>query len=107
MAEVALIYLPDGESASKQGVDDFLASGNKSVEDLLELATTELQEPPTAEVEHETPPIPYRETPDGLVWDKHTKDGVMPTSLTNFTARIIGDIIEDDGAEERRAFEIE
>jgi hypothetical protein len=105
MAEVALIYLPDGEGGRKQGVDDFLASGN-SVEDLLKLATTELQEPPQEE-EDEAPPIPYRETPHGLVLDKHTKDGLIPTPLTNFTARIIGDIVEDDGAEQRRSFEIE
>jgi hypothetical protein len=50
---------------------------------------------------------PYRETPGGLVWDKPTQNGSVPTPLTNFTARIVRDIAEDDGAEVRRNFEIE
>lgn len=41
-AKVALIYLPSGDSASKQGVDDFLASGH-TVDDLLALASPELR----------------------------------------------------------------
>jgi hypothetical protein len=105
MAEVALIYLPTGEGGTKQGVDDFLASGN-SVEDLLALATTELREPPQEE-EDEVLCIPYRETPRGLVWDKPTQNGPVPTPLTNFTARITGDVVEDDGAGETRSFEVE
>jgi hypothetical protein len=105
MANVAAIYLPAGEGETKQSVDDFLASGN-SVDDLLALASTELHEPPQ-EGEEEAPPIPYRETPHGVVWDKHTKEGPIPKQLTNFTARITGDVVEDDGAEERRSFEIE
>src|SRR5262249_33766597 len=35
------------------------------------------------------------------------RDGFIPTPLTNFTARIIADIAEDDGAEVRRVYEIE
>ncbi len=104
-ANVAVIYLPAGEGGSKQGADDFLAAGN-SVDDLLALATTELREPPCEE-ENEAPPIPYRETPQGLVLDKLTKEGIVPVLLANFTARITGDVVEDDGAEERRRFEIE
>ena len=83
-----------------------LAAGN-SVDDLLELATTALREPPGGEEEDEVPPIPYRETPHGLVWDKSTRDGSVPTRLTNFVARITGDVVEDDGAVQRRFFEIE
>ena len=48
MAEVGIIYLPPGESAKKQGVDDYLAAGH-SVSDLLSHATTELREPPEGE----------------------------------------------------------
>lgn len=104
MAEVSLIYLPHGEDGSKQGVDDFLASGN-SVDDLLALATPELREPP--QEEDDELPNPYRENQRGLVWEKSTKDGPVPVQLTNFTARIIGDVVEDDGAEQWRRFEIE
>ena len=105
MAEVSIIYLPPAEGGSKQGVDDFLASGN-SVDDLLALATTELRDPPQEE-EDEAPFIPYRETSHGLIWDRTSKEGIHPTPLTNFTATVRGDIVEDDGAEESRSFEIE
>lgn len=105
MADVTLIYLPTGENGTKQGVDDFLAAGN-SVDDLLALATSELREPPREE-EEEVPSIPYRSTPHGHFWDKLTKDGPVPMLLTNFAATITSDIVEDDGAQERRSFEIE
>jgi hypothetical protein len=106
MAEVRVIYLPSGEGGSKQGVDDFLAAGN-SVDDLLSLATTELKKPPPDENEDLTANVPYRATPGGLVWDRPTQNGSVPTPLTNFTARITADISEDDGAEVRRYFGIE
>ena len=103
-AKVAVVYLPATEGGSKQGVDDFLAAGN-SVEDLLSLATTELREPPRDE-EDEAMPIPYQETSRGLVWEKHTAHGSVPVMLSNFTARITGDVVEDDGAVQSRRFEI-
>ena len=49
----------------------------------------------------------YEERPDGLYWHKQTKDGFVPTRLSQFTARIITDIIEDDGESEERFLEIE
>jgi hypothetical protein len=57
-----LIYLPAGEGAKKQGVDDYLAAGH-TVDDLLSHATPELKNPPRDEV----PEHPYRATPGGLV----------------------------------------
>ena len=106
MAVVRAIYLPPGEGGAKQGVDDFLAAGNE-VDDLLSLATTELREPPPDEDEDLTANLPYRATPGGLIWDKPTQNGSVPTPLTNFTARITADVSEDDGAEVRRYFGIE
>jgi hypothetical protein len=105
MADVALIYLPPGEGASKQGVDDYLASGC-TIDDLLALATRELRDPLRDEEEGEHP-LHYRATASGLVWDKPTQNGPVPTPLTNFTARITADVAEDDGAEVKRSFEIE
>lgn len=102
MADVALIYLPPAEGGGKQGVDDYLAAGH-DVEDLLALATTELSSLP----HDEQPIIPYRAAPEGLVWDRPTRDGAVPTPLTNFIATIVADVAEDDGAEVRRKFEIE
>lgn len=49
----------------------------------------------------------YAATPDGIVWYKPTKDGPMPTHLTNFEAKIIADILIDNGAESWRMFNIE
>src|SRR5262249_36562052 len=80
---------------------DFLAAGFP-VAALIAKATGKLRSGP--EPEHE---FPYKETPHGLVWLKPTRDGVMETPLCNFTARIISGVIEDDGVEIRRAFEIE
>jgi hypothetical protein len=102
MANVTLVYLPPGEGGSKQGVDDYLAAGH-GVDDLIALATTELKNPPRDYL----PTIPYRATPEGLVWDRPTPDGPVPVPLTNVTAKIVADVVEDDGAEVRRRFEVE
>ncbi len=101
-AKVALIYLPTAEAGKKQGVDDYLSAGH-TADDMLALATHELRKLPR----EERPAIPYRDTPGGLVWEKPTQNGSVPTPLTNFDARIVGDVSEDDGAEVRRVFEIE
>jgi hypothetical protein len=53
-------------------------------------------------------PPEYRTTPDGLVWLKTTANGEVPTLLTNFTATIVADIVEDDGSGEiRRVFALD
>ena len=102
-AHVRLIYLPSGPGGAKVGLDDLLSAGH-SVDDLLALATTELRPAPGADAPAGSP---YRETPAGLVWDKPTANGTVTTPLTNFRARIIAQVVEDDGAEQRRLFEIE
>ena len=51
--------------------------------------------------------LPYRETPSGLVWLKQTREGEFEIPLPNFAARIVAEVQHDDGAEVRRAFEIE
>ncbi|MBI5284956.1 MAG: DUF3854 domain-containing protein [Chloroflexi bacterium] len=102
-AEVAIVYLPGGPHAEKVGVDDYLAGG-RSVGDLIALASTELRLGDRGGADDDAP---YRATDQGIVWRKQTRDGLVDTPLTNFTARIVADIVEDDGAEERRSFEIE
>ncbi|HZA25593.1 MAG TPA: hypothetical protein VFA32_23850, partial [Dehalococcoidia bacterium] len=52
-------------------------------------------------------PFPYEETPGGIIWNRDTPEGNVPTPLTTFTARIVGQVVEDDGAEVRRLLEIE
>jgi hypothetical protein len=102
-ADVQLIYLPAGPGGAKVGLDDFLAAGH-TVDDLLALATTELRPAPGGDAPAGSP---YRETPAGLVWEKPTANGTVATPLTNFRARIVAQVVEDDGAEQRRLFEIE
>lgn len=51
--------------------------------------------------------VPYQATHSGLLWLKPTRDGHVSVPLTNFTAGIVGEVAEDDGAEVRRTFEIE
>jgi hypothetical protein len=102
-ARVRVIYLPPGPAGEKQGLDDFLATP-RPVGDLLSLATTEVR--PLAAETHSTGGVPYRATPNGLVWHRPTAEGPVPVPLTNFTARIVGDVSADDGTDEHRSFEI-
>jgi hypothetical protein len=46
-------------------------------------------------------------TDSGLVWLKPVKDGTVEVALANFTATIVTDVIEDDGVECERRFELE
>jgi hypothetical protein len=103
-AEVQVIYLPHGEGGKAQGVDDYLVAGH-SVDDFLAHATPELREPPRDDEEHSI--ATYVSTPGGIVWNKPSRYGTNPTPLTSFTAEIVGDVVEDDGAEEKHTFEIE
>lgn len=97
------IYLPSGPHGEKVGVDDYLAGG-RSIDDLIALASSELRSADRAGADDDTP---YRATDQGIIWHRQTQNGPIETPLTNFTARIVADIVEDDGAEERRSFEIE
>ena len=87
---VSFIYLPAGKHGEKVGVDE-----------LLGLASAKLRRPPPSDRE-----LVYETTPSGLVWNKETRDGRQPVPLTDFTAEIVSDITEDDGAESTRALEL-
>lgn len=52
----------------------------------------------------QTGAAPYVVTPAGLIWRKPTLSGAIEVPLTNFSAEIVADVAEDDGAEERRTF---
>ena len=102
-ARVWLIYLPVDPSGKKTGVDDYLVAGH-TMDELLALATPTLRSLPKDATEHDQP---YRATESGLWWHKPTQNGAVDVPLTNFTARITGNVAEDDGAEVRRRFDIE
>jgi Domain of unknown function (DUF3854) len=102
-AHVRLIYLPAAPTGAKVGLDDFLAAKHTR-DELLALATTELRGAPGRD---DPPPPPYRDTPTGLVWERPTANGTVAVPLTNFSARIIAQVVEDDGAEQRRLLEVQ
>jgi hypothetical protein len=101
-ADVLPVYLPSAAEGHKQGVDDYLAAGH-TADELLKHATPVMKRLPA----EDKPALPYRATPAGLIWDKPTQSGTIPTPLTNFTAKITADVVEDDGAEVQRRFEVE
>jgi hypothetical protein len=104
-ARAHLIHLPQNGSNGKTGLDDFFAAGH-SIDDLLALACDEIRELPRHDTDGEFAG-PYRLTPTGLSWAKPTREGEILVPLTNFSAKIVGQVVEDDGVETRRLIEIE
>ncbi len=102
-AIVHLIYLPSGPAGAKQGLDDYLAAGH-TVEELLALASDELR--PIEGQRDDGGTGPYRETDSGVIWLKSTPHGEEHVRLTNFGARIVADVVRDDGVETHRLFEV-
>ncbi len=108
-ADVRIVHLPD--LSQKGDVTDWLEAGGTS-EALIDLVeATGAYVPPaqddSARPRGEKTDCSYRATSDGLVWLKPTREGSVDVPLTNFTARIIGDIVRDDGVEHSLTFEIE
>jgi len=105
-ARVRFIYLPAGPHGEKVGLDDYLAAGH-TPKDVLALAEDELRPPPADEArDGERIVGAYKETASGILWLRDTRDGRVETTLTNFPARIVGNVAEDDGAEIRRVLEV-
>jgi len=102
--KVHFVYLPPRADGAKQGLDDFLAAGH-TVRDLLALASDELR--PIEEDGTEGDRLPYLEEDGCLWWRRQTREGEVLARLTNFRARIVGELVRDDGAETQRLFEIE
>ena len=50
---------------------------------------------------------PYRIMNGGIVRLKNTREGEIPQRLTNFTARVVQEVVRDDGAEVRRMYRLE
>jgi len=97
--------LPHGTDGAKVGLDDFLLGHTAA--DVLALAEDELRPPPAdAAREGERIVGSYKETPSGIVHLRDTREGRVETPLTNFAARLVGNVAEDDGAEVRRILEV-
>jgi hypothetical protein len=106
-AEVWIVYLPDGPHGEKIGLDDYLATG-KTREDLLQLARRELPPKPSRQEESLSLIAPiYRATESGIVRVSYDDEGNEELfQVTNFTAEISANVLEDDGANSTRHFEV-
>jgi Domain of unknown function (DUF927) len=84
----------------KTGVDDYVVAHGPCV--FAALLAQAQEKPGVASVQ--TPR--YQQAKDGMIWMKPSPDGDEPVSLTNFTAEIVADIVEHDGMEARRYYEL-
>ena len=100
------VILEQWDGMLAKGVDDALVRGVP-----IRRASLEPPHPPaaTAKSPQESPDAAssYRSTPRGLVWIRQSRNGPIDVRLTNFDARIVADVLEDDGVEIRRRFEIQ
>jgi hypothetical protein len=103
-AQVWVVHLPSGPDGQKVGLDDYLAAGH-SADEVLNLASQDLV---ASSRQDELMVGPYRQTREGIFLIKETLDGPLEIPLTNFPARIITEIVHDDGADnESKEYEIE
>jgi hypothetical protein len=103
-AHVQVVHLPSGPNGEKVGLDDFLAAGHTR-DDVLRLASSALPrlEQPDSDGDG---PHPYRAEACGIVYEKPTRDGAVDVPLCNFTARIVAEVVEDDGVEQHRLVQL-
>jgi hypothetical protein len=104
VATVYDILFPEPTPGVKVGADDFFVSGHTKI-DLFGLDTVELTDDDpdgTAGVTRDDDANhPYISTPAGIVYRRPTQNGPVDQPLSNFTARIVEEVIADDGASER------
>ena len=107
-ARVNIVYLDPEPSGAKVGLDDFFAAaaadGKKPMPELLARAESDLRPIPRDDRAEEAPTLA---TPAGIVYRKPTQNGPVDQLLSNFTARIVEEVIADDGASERAELAIE
>ena len=86
------------------GLDDFLAAGHDR-DDVLRLASPTMPRLEQQESDDDGP-HPYRTEAGGMVYEKPTRDGAVDVPLCNFTARILAEVVEDDGVEQHRLIQL-
>ncbi|MBN2326834.1 MAG: DUF3854 domain-containing protein [Candidatus Omnitrophica bacterium] len=106
------IRIESWDEQDGKGIDDALANGADiryiSPEEIHK-CMSDLQDAPGApdDSPQELDPLPYRETPKGIVYIQQVKGGESSLPLCNFNARIIEEIECDDGLESLLSFLIE
>ena len=101
------VVLESWDRVLAKGVDDALVRGLPIQRAPLKVGGSQVPPTPLPQVNQQSRGHPYRSTPEGLVWDRQTASGRVAVPLTNFRAIIATDVLEDDGAQVRRRFEVE
>jgi hypothetical protein len=110
-ARVQVLTLPG--LADKGDVSDWIGNGGTAEElqhliaEAPEWQDSEVAAPTQLRSRDRIQPPQYEATPTGLVWVRPTNLGPVRTILTNFTARILEQVIEDDGVETTLAWNME
>jgi hypothetical protein len=113
--EATPVVPPSSEGGAAIGRNDDASAGHSTGEVLASAAVEPGLLPDDEDGENEDDEengkdqeetLPYEETARGLIWYKPTKEGIEPTPLTNFQARIVTDVLEDDGLERTRKWEV-
>ena len=105
-AKVRIVHLPEGPNGQKTGLDDYLATG-KGLEDLFALAKSELPSKPTNEDALSLIAPIYRAVESCIVRVAYDDEGNEELyKLTNFTAEIVANVVEDDGLVATRHFDV-
>lgn len=106
-ASVTWAMLPSGSdengNPTKLGIDDYLVTfGPDAARRIIESAATPEEADSAAGV------LPYRSLEGGgIEWQRPTKDGPIPSRLSNFSARIVREITEVDDIEPLITLEME
>jgi len=101
-ARVCHVQLPAGQNGGKVGADDYLAQGH-TLEHMLQLVAIGTPGPAMLpQREHQV----YVVEDNRICWSKRGLDGEVLIPLCNFNAKVIEDIIKDDGLETTRFFKV-
>ena len=102
------VYLLAALPGRRDFCDVLGESGPEALGELLAgmLKTAEPYSPP-AEQEGAERAGPYEVVGGALTFFKRTNDGPVPMKLCNFSARIVSETVQDDGAEQTNLFTIE
>lgn len=103
-AKVHIIKLPDGSDGHKVGADDYLVAGH-TLADIFALETAGDQ-PVKPQAVRLNPDDVFKIDESGFYFQKVTSSGITETPTGNFVARIIEDIVVDDGQTSERKYRI-
>lgn len=103
VGSLKLIELPGAKD-----LHDWFAAGHAEQELLALIETApQVSAMPQQQRAEEAETGPYRIEEGRIIWLKSTHAGLIPISLSNFSARIVEEAILDDGQDTARSFEIE